>query len=73
MQIANPSTTCSILNKDESQLEIIKNNFIVIPMEKDANDYVASFNSFAVKTAQSTLEMCRVVYEAKHELPKDQP
>jgi hypothetical protein len=70
MHIANPSTTCSILNKDESQLEIIKNNFIVIPMEKDANDYVASFNSFAVKTAQSTLEMCRVVYEAKHELPK---
>jgi hypothetical protein len=68
MQIANPSTTCSILNKDESQLEIIKNNFIVIPMKKDANAYVVSFNSFAVKTAQSTLQMCRIVYEAKQEL-----
>jgi hypothetical protein len=61
--------TSSILNNsDDSQIEIIKNNFKVIPMKRVATDYVASFNSFAIKTAQSTLEMCRVVYEAKSEL-----
>lgn len=70
MQIANPSNTCSILNSNDSQIESIKNNLIVIPMEKEANEYVASFNSFAVKTAHSTLEMCRVVFEAKQDLPK---
>jgi hypothetical protein len=68
MKIANQSTTCSILNNDDSQLDIIKSNFIVIPMKKDANDYVVSFNSFAIKTAQSTLQMCRIVYEAKQDL-----
>jgi hypothetical protein len=61
--------TGSILNNsDESQIEIIKNNFKVISMKRAATDYVASFNSFAIKTAKSTLEMCRVVYEAKSEL-----
>jgi hypothetical protein len=70
MQITTPSVSGSILNSNDSQVESIKNNFTVIPMKKEANEYVASFNSFAVKTAQSTLEMCRVVYEAKHELPK---
>ena len=70
MQIATSTVSSSILNSNDSQVESIKNNIIVIPMKKEANEYVASFNSFAVKTAQSTLEMCRVVYEAKHELPK---
>lgn len=59
----------SILNNTEdAQIESIKNNFKVIPMKHDATDYVASFNSFAVKTAKSTLEMCRVVHEAKTNL-----
>lgn len=31
-------------------------------------EYVAAFNSGAAKTARSTLEMCRVVYEAKQSL-----
>jgi hypothetical protein len=61
--------TRSILNNnDESEIQAIKNNFKVIDMKRVATDYVASFNSFAIKTAQSTLEMCRVVYEAKSDL-----
>jgi hypothetical protein len=70
MQIATSTISSSILNSNDSQVESIKNNLIVIPMKKEANEYVASFNSFAVKTAQSTLEMCRVVFEAKQELAK---
>lgn len=69
MQITIENKDCSILNSNnDSQIESIKNNFKVIPMKRVATDYVASFNSFAVKTAQSTLEMCRVVYEAKTDL-----
>jgi len=32
----------------------------------------SEYSNFAVKTAQSTVEMCRVVYEAKNSLTKDE-
>lgn len=70
MQNINATEACSILNSNESEVETIKNNFKVIPMKKDANEFVYSFNIYAVKTAQNTLEMCRVVREAKSELSK---
>jgi hypothetical protein len=63
---------CSILNNSDSKVETINNNFKVIPIKKEANEYVSSFNSYAVKTAQTTLEMCRVVHEAKKELSKSE-
>lgn len=66
----NATEARSILNNNESEVETIKNNFKVIPMKKEANEYAASFNIYAVKTAQNTLEMCRVVREAKTELSK---
>lgn len=66
----NATEACSILNNNESEVEIIKNNFKVIPMKKEANEYAAHFNIYAAKTAQNTLEMCRVVYEAKSKLSK---
>jgi hypothetical protein len=34
----------------------------------DRDKYKSEFNQWSKKTAQSTLEMCRVVYEAKKEL-----
>jgi hypothetical protein len=69
MQEIIQNQTSSILNNnEESQTEILKNSFKVIPMKRVSTDYVASYNSFAVKTAKSTLEMCRVVYEAKTDL-----
>ncbi len=40
-----------------------------LKMQKD--DYISSFNSFAAKAAQTTLEMCRVVQEAKVDLDKN--
>lgn len=70
MQKTIENQACSILNNNESEVETIKNNFKVIPMKKEANEYAAFFNSYAVKTAQTTLEMCRVVYEAKKNLTK---
>jgi len=70
MQQTIENQACSILNSTESEVENIKNNFKVIPMKKEAKEYAASFNSFAVKTAQTTLEMCRVVHEAKSDLSK---
>lgn len=63
---------CSILNNSDPKVEIIKNDLKVLSMKKEANDYAASFNSFAIKTAQSTLEMCRVVHEAKKDLSKSE-
>ena len=41
-------------------------NVSVYLSERDK--YKTEFNSWSKKTAQSTLEMCRVVYEAKKEL-----
>ena len=70
MQQTIEKQACSILNTNESEIETIKNNFKVIPMKKEAKEYAASFNSFAVKTAQTTLEMCRVVHDAKSDLSK---
>jgi len=72
MQDITTINACSILNSNEHQIENIKNNFKVISMKKEVNDYAASFNSFAVKTAQITLEMCRVVHEAKKDLTKSE-
>ena len=68
MQKTIESKSRSILKNKKSEIDIIKNNIKIISAKLAATDYAASFNSFAVKTAQSTLEMCRVVYEAKSEL-----
>ena len=43
-----------------------KFNVTVYMSERDK--YKTEFNAWSKKTAQSTLEMCRVVYEAKREL-----
>jgi hypothetical protein len=40
-------------------------------VKKSLEDYVAEFKTKLVKTALSTLEMCRVVYEAKRSLDYD--
>ncbi len=60
----------SILSNDITDNKVIENDFKVISIKKNASEFVASFNSFAVKTAKSTVEMCRVVYEAKRDLTK---
>ena len=46
-------------------------NFNVTVFLTDKEQFVQDFHGFAKKTAQSTLEMCKVVYEAKHTLTND--
>ena len=47
----------------------LKVNVSVYLSERDK--YKTEFNAWSKKTAQSTLEMCRVVFEAKQNLSKD--
>lgn len=70
MQDLITTETRSILNNNESEIQNLKNDIIIIPMKKETNEYVSSFNIYAAKTAFSTLQMCRVVSEAKTELSK---
>ena len=53
-----------------------KNNILLNTHNKNisANKffYVSAYSLFAVKTAQATVEMCRVVFEAKEELSKEE-
>lgn len=47
-------------------------DFAISLPSQTKEDYVSKFSALAVKTAKSTLEMCRVVYEAKKNLePSD--
>lgn len=59
-----------------TNIEIASNesakNFNITVFLTDKEQFVQDFHGFAVKTAQSTVEMCRVVYEAKTSLTKDE-
>lgn len=46
-------------------------NFNVTVFLTDKEQFVQDFHGFVKKTAQSTLEMCKVVYDAKHTLTND--
>ena len=46
-------------------------NFNVTVFLTDKEQFVQDFHGFAKKTAQSTIEMCKVVYDAKHTLTND--
>ena len=54
-------------NTSLGQVRLIENeNGLVITHHiTDCERLVSEFTGFAVKTAQSTVEMCRVVFEAK--------
>jgi len=64
----------SVLNGTNSEVASSEShkNFNVTVFLIDKEQFVQDFHGFAVKTAQSTLEMCRVVYEAKTSLTKDE-
>jgi len=46
-------------------------NFNITVFLTDKEQFVQDFHGFVKKTAQSTLEMCKVVYDAKHTLTND--
>ena len=60
-------------NQELGQLRVVEteSGLILKHYVTDLERYTSQYTSFAVKTAQSTLEMCRVVYEAKQSLSKD--
>ena len=64
----------SVLNGTNSEVVSTEShkNFNITVFLTDKEQFVQDFHGFAVKTAQSTLEMCRVVYEAKTSLTKDE-
>lgn len=57
-------------NLEENTNEAEK-NFNVTVFLTDKEKFVQDFNICVKKTAQSTLEMCKVVYDAKYTLTKD--
>ena len=48
------------------------NNIVISHVITQREHFVSQYSHFAVKTAQSTVEMCRVVHEAKVNLLKDE-
>ena len=60
-------------NQELGQLRVVEteSGLVLKHYVTDLERYTSQYTSFAVKTAQSTLEMCRVVYEAKQSLSKD--
>ncbi len=61
----------NVQNKDTSGKLCTANSVSITKYASDIERFVGQYQQFAVKTAQSTLEMCRVVFEAKRELKKD--
>jgi len=63
----------NVLNRTNNEVTSNENhkNFNVTVFLTDKEQFVQDFHGFAKKTAQSTLEMCKVVYDAKHTLTND--
>ena len=62
-----------VLNRTNSEVVSPEShkNFNVTVFLTDKEQFIQDFHGFAKKTAQSTLEMCKVVYDAKHTLTND--
>ena len=60
-------------NTSLGQVRVIENEsgLVITHHITDCEQLVIEFTGFAVTTAQSTVEMCRVVYEAKKSLKRD--
>lgn len=67
------STNKNVLNRtnNESTNNESSQNFNVTVFLTDKEKFVQDFHLCAKKTAQATLEMCKVVHEAKYTLTKD--
>ena len=66
--------TNEVTNQDIGQIRVIETES-GIEMKYQITDrerFFSQYSLFAIKTAQSTVEMCRVVFEAKEELSRDE-
>lgn len=52
--------------------QINNSNINITYFKNKQQQYLSDYSVFATKTAQSTIEMCRVVYEAKQDLSKEE-
>lgn len=66
--------TTNEFSSNLGQIRVVESNdFIVIEHHVSVRERLYSeYSNFAVKTAQATVEMCRVVYEAKSQLSKSE-
>jgi hypothetical protein len=62
------------IDENLGQIRVVEteNGIIVEHHVTERERLFSEYSNFAVKTAQSTVEMCRVVYEAKNSLTKDE-
>jgi hypothetical protein len=66
--------TNEVTNQDIGQIRVLETES-GIEMKYHLTDrerFFSQYSLFAIKTAQSTVEMCRVVFEAKEELSRDE-
>lgn len=68
------SSTNDVANQDIGRIRVIESNSgIEVKYHITAREqFVSDYSLFAIKTAQSTVEMCRVVFEAKERLSKEE-
>ena len=66
--------TNEVTNQDIGQIRVIETETgIEVKYHiTDRERFFSQYSLFAIKTAQSTVEMCRVVFEAKEELSNDE-
>lgn len=68
---SNDKNVLNRTNQVNADIEESNKNFNVTFFLTDKEQFVQDFHGFAKKTAKSTLEMCKVVYDAKYTLTKD--
>jgi hypothetical protein len=61
-------------NQDIGQIRVIEAETVIEVKHHitDRERFFSQYSLFAIKTAQSTVEMCRVVFDAKEELSRDE-
>lgn len=66
--------TNEVSNQDIGQIRVLetKSGIEVRHYITNRERFYSQYSLFAIKTAQSTVEMCRVVFEAKEELSKEE-
>ena len=70
-EVLNRTNTRIDGNLGQIRVLEIENGIVVEHHVTERERLYSEYSNFAVKTAQSTVEMCRVVYEAKNSLTKD--
>ena len=60
----------NVQNGTSSLVDAVNSDISITKFSTDRERFLSEYTAFAVKTAKATVEMCRVVYEAKTQLAK---